>query len=68
VRLVAAAATLADRMGIQLIPAILRERDEWLGPARSALGGAPFEAAWAEGEAMAVEQAIAYALEAPTSG
>jgi predicted ATPase/DNA-binding XRE family transcriptional regulator len=65
VRLVAAAATLADRMGIQMIPAFLRERDAWLEPARAALGTDAFAAAWTEGQAMTQEQAVAYALEGP---
>ena len=34
---------------------------------RTALGKTAFEAAWAEGKAMGLEQAIAYALEQPTN-
>jgi hypothetical protein len=35
--------------------------------ARAALGGAAFAAAWAEGEAMALQEAVAEALETPTT-
>jgi hypothetical protein len=34
--------------------------------ARASLDEDAFAAAWAEGQAMSLEQAIAYALEAPT--
>ena len=34
----------------------------WLGPARAALGDAAAAGAWREGRAMALEQAIAYAV------
>ena len=34
---------------------------------RAALGEAAFTAAWAEGRAMPLERAIAYALEAPAA-
>jgi len=36
-----------------------------LAAARAALGDDPFEAAWAEGRAMTLEQAVAYALDEP---
>jgi DNA-binding CsgD family transcriptional regulator/tetratricopeptide (TPR) repeat protein len=39
-----------------------RRREQWLGPARRALGAAAQEAAWAAGHAMTGEQALAYGL------
>ena len=65
VRLWGAAETLRKHMGMTLSPFDLAqsgyERD--LASVRSSLGGAPFEAAWAEGRSMSPERAIEYALE-----
>jgi len=68
VRLAAVATALTESMGIQMWTWTLRERDEWLEPARAALGAEAFARVWAEGQAMTREQAVAYALEgsAPT--
>lgn len=63
VRLAAAAAKLGEVLGSRPWPVTLRERDAWLGPARGALGDEAFARAWAEGQAMTREQAVAYALE-----
>jgi hypothetical protein len=38
-----------------------RERERHIAEARSQLGEAAFEAAWAEGEAMTDAEALAYA-------
>jgi non-specific serine/threonine protein kinase len=62
VRLQAAATKLEEIVGTRVWPANLRERDSWLGRARAALGEASFARAWAEGQAMTTEQAVAYAL------
>jgi hypothetical protein len=66
VRLAAAAAKLANLLGATAWPVTLRERDAWLTPARSTLGDASFTRAWAEGQAMTREQAVAYALDRST--
>jgi predicted ATPase len=63
VRVAAASATWQESIGSRAWPVILRERDAWLGPARPALGDEAFARAWAEGQAMTREQAVAYALE-----
>jgi hypothetical protein len=65
VGLAGAAAALGKSMGTQVWPVILRERDDWLKPARDALGEDGFARAWAEGEAMTLEQAVDYALTEP---
>ncbi len=39
------------------------ERSRLIAAARAALGGAAFDAAWAEGLAMPVEDAVEYAVE-----
>jgi len=45
------------------IPRMLRERDACITALRAAMGVQAFAAAWEEGQAMTVEQAVAYALE-----
>jgi predicted ATPase/class 3 adenylate cyclase len=67
VRIAAAAVRLAESIGSRTWPSILRERDAWLEPARAALGGEAFARAWAAGQAMTRERAVAYALEDPGS-
>jgi non-specific serine/threonine protein kinase len=64
-RLFAAATAVRDSLGRSILAESRRERDEDLAIAREALGPDAFEAAWAEGRAMSLERAIAYALEAP---
>jgi predicted ATPase/class 3 adenylate cyclase len=64
VRLHGAAAARREALGM---PPMLDERryyDQQLAEARDLLGTATFEAAWAEGQAMTVEQGIAYARSA----
>jgi hypothetical protein len=61
-RLWGAAAALRDAISIPVEP---NRREVWerdLGAARAALGEEAFAAAWAQGGAMTLEQAIAYAL------
>ena len=62
VGLAGAAAELGEAMGTRVWPVILSERDAWLEPARHALGDVDFARAWASGEMMTREQAIAYAM------
>jgi tetratricopeptide (TPR) repeat protein len=62
-RLLGAAAALREEIGTP-VPAVERaDYDQALAQARDQLGPAAFEAAWAEGQAMNWEQAVAYALE-----
>src|SRR5262249_52927083 len=63
VQIAAAAVAWQERVGSRAWPSILRERDEWLVPARSVLGEERFARAWAEGQAMAPEQAVNFALQ-----
>ncbi len=62
-RLAGAAAALATATGMALQPTERRSSEHWLALARAALHPADAVAAWAEGEEMPVEQAVAYALE-----
>jgi predicted ATPase/class 3 adenylate cyclase len=62
VRLLAAATAQEARGGARVWPAVRRERDGWLGPARGALGEAGYARAWAAGAAMSLEQAVAYGM------
>ena len=68
VLLAGAAATANEAMGTRVWPVILRERDAWLASARSGLGDAAFDSAWARGQTLTLAQAVAYALEPPSSG
>ena len=61
-RLFGAAEAQREIVGKRPGPADHASHDQWVAPARTALGGATFTAAWAEGRAMTVEQAIEYAL------
>jgi hypothetical protein len=63
VQLCGAAAALREALGAPLAP---NRREEWereLGAARAALGEAAFAAAWAEGQALPLEDAITLALQ-----
>jgi len=53
-------------MGTQLEPVERTGRAQDLAAMRAELGEAAFAAAWAEGRAMPLKQAVAYALENPT--
>jgi DNA-binding CsgD family transcriptional regulator len=59
-RLFGAASTLRDSMGLARWPAEQAGYDGELTRARQALGDLAFEAAWAEGQALTVEDAVAY--------
>jgi hypothetical protein len=62
VRLAGAAARLRALRGTRDWPAVERRREAWLAVARQALPAATFSAAWAEGQAMTQDQAVAAAL------
>ncbi|MDQ5852092.1 MAG: tetratricopeptide repeat protein, partial [Chloroflexota bacterium] len=62
-----AAEVLRERLGSPLYAAERAKYEEHVAAARAQLGEAAWEAAWAEGRAMPLEQAIAYALEEAAS-
>ena len=61
--LFAAAMGLRETMGAHRLPLVSARRDGSIAAVRTLLGEEAFAAAWAEGRAMPVEQAIGYALE-----
>ena len=61
-RLWSAAAAMRERMGSPLPPESRLKYDGYYAKARESLGDAGFDAAWAAGGAMALEQASDYAL------
>lgn len=63
-RLAGAASGLEENAGIWAFPPIRERHERWLESARAALDPADSDAAWAEGRALGIEGAIAYALEA----
>jgi non-specific serine/threonine protein kinase len=62
-RLFGAAAALRDQTGYARQPADRPVYERDVATTRAALGRAAFAAAWAEGQAMPTERAVAYALE-----
>jgi tetratricopeptide (TPR) repeat protein len=62
VRLLASASALRADEGTPGRPADRTDLDRRLNQARAALDERAFEAAWAEGQAMSLDQAVAYAL------
>ena len=64
-RLFGAAAALRDTARIAVAPDARGRREQYLNAARAQLDAESFPTAWAEGQAMTLEQAIAYALEVP---
>jgi hypothetical protein len=62
-RLFGAAEALRDILGAQIQPGDRPDYESSLATARAQLDPITFEAAWAEGRAMALEQAVASALE-----
>jgi non-specific serine/threonine protein kinase len=64
VRLAGASSRVSDSYHMPLIPIAAAALAEGLEVARQALGEAAYAAAWAEGRAMSLEQAVAYALAA----
>jgi predicted ATPase/class 3 adenylate cyclase len=63
VRLLGVAATVREAIGTQRIPAERAEYDEELANLQKQLGENVMQAAWAEGRALTMEQAVAFALE-----
>jgi tetratricopeptide (TPR) repeat protein len=61
-KLFAAAAEICRAAGITLFPLERATLDRSVGELRTQLPEASFKAAWAEGRAMSLEQAVAYAL------
>jgi tetratricopeptide (TPR) repeat protein len=64
-RLAGAAVGLRDERQARLQPSQTRRLEARIGSARSALGEAAAATAWAEGHAMTLDQAMAYALQRP---
>ena len=67
-RVLGAAAALRDEIGVPLPPGDRDAYERDLAAVRTALGEAALVAAWAEGRAMSLEQAIAYVLETIAGG
>jgi predicted ATPase/class 3 adenylate cyclase len=67
IRLGAAADRLREATGARRLPVVWRTVEQEHAVMRSRLSDADFAAAWAEGRAMTLEQAVAYALEAQPS-
>jgi tetratricopeptide (TPR) repeat protein len=65
-RLAGATAALREAIGAVIPPFLQARRERWLESARQELGEDAHAAAWAEGGAMTLEQAVAYSL-GPTS-
>jgi hypothetical protein len=64
VRLFGAARAIRDVLGLAPFGDERLDHERQLAAARTQLGEGVFDAAWAEGQAMTAEQAIAYALDA----
>ena len=62
-RLFAAAEALRESTGIAMTPLERKEYDGAVAAVRGAMPEITFASAWAEGRAMSMDQAIAYALE-----
>jgi tetratricopeptide (TPR) repeat protein len=62
--LLSAGEKLNEVVGRRLSPADQAERDAQVAEVRAALGDAPFERAWAAGQALSLEAAVALAIEA----
>ena len=62
-RLYGAAERLRESIGASLMPAMQEEHDRYVAGARATTDAAAFDAAWAEGDALALERAIELALE-----
>src|SRR5262249_29204402 len=66
-RLFGAAEALRHGISFRRPPTEHADYDESVSAACSVLGEPAFETAWAEGQAMTLEQAVAYALEEATA-
>jgi predicted ATPase/DNA-binding SARP family transcriptional activator len=62
IRLLGAAEAFCETLGARPPVAVPEEYERTVAEGRAALGEAAFAAAWAEGRAMSIEQAIEYAL------
>jgi non-specific serine/threonine protein kinase len=62
-RLGGTAEALREALGVPLAPAARSDQDQAVRALRSTLGEEAFAAAWAEGRAMPLEEAIALALD-----
>jgi non-specific serine/threonine protein kinase len=62
-RLLGAAEALRESLGVGLAPAEQATHDETVAAVRQALGEERFSAAWRQGRELALDEAIAYALE-----
>jgi hypothetical protein len=67
-RLYGAADLIGQNIGVPTVPWEVAETERDLTLIRAQLGEEAFAAAWAEGQAMTLEQAVAYALEETGSG
>jgi predicted ATPase/DNA-binding CsgD family transcriptional regulator len=61
-RLFGAAEAQREIVGQRYEPADQASHEQWVAPARAALGDTTFSAAWADGRVMTLEQAVEYAL------
>ena len=66
VRLLGAAEGIREAIGASLTPAEQVEVDDYLAAVRAELDEKAFTAAWAQGRAMSLEEAVEYALSSPT--
>jgi predicted ATPase/DNA-binding SARP family transcriptional activator len=62
-KLLGAAEALRESLGVGLAPAEQATHDQTVAAVREALGEEPFSAAWRQGRELALDEAIAYALE-----
>jgi hypothetical protein len=62
------AAALREAAGAPLAPRERKEVEPQVAELRTAMGDAVFEAAWAEGQAMSLEQVVGDALERGAPG
>jgi hypothetical protein len=62
IRLLGAGEAFCETLGARPPVAIREEYERTVSEARAALGEAAFAAAWAEGRAMSLDQAVEYAL------
>ena len=63
VRLLGAAARILDELAFSLWPHDRARLEELVTALRASLGEDAFAAAWAEGEAVSLDEAVAYAME-----
>ena len=62
VRLLGAAEAFCETLGARPPVAVIPEYERTVAEARAAMDGAAFAAAWAEGRAMSLEQAVEHAV------